>query len=162
MNTWIHIKSLTKKDSHLSTLLKGSSLVMRISDEDYRHAQTIWNYFNLKNMSEYNDLYVKSNVLQLADVFENFRKLCPHYYELDCVHLFTAPGLAWQSSLKMTDQPLKLFTDINMLMFIEKGIRGGICLITKRFSEANNKYVPNFDTSKSIKHIIYLDCNNLY
>ncbi|GBM93472.1 hypothetical protein AVEN_215357-1 [Araneus ventricosus] len=144
-------------DSFESTLT-GSA----ISDEDYRHAQTVWNYFNLKNMGEYHDLYVKCDVLQLDDVFENFRKLCQHYYGLDCVHLFTAPGLAWQSSLKATDQPLELFTDINMHMFVEKGIRGGISVITKRFSQANNKYLPNFDASKSIKHIIYLDCNNLY
>ncbi|GBL96873.1 hypothetical protein AVEN_118984-1, partial [Araneus ventricosus] len=144
-------------DSFESTII-GSG----ISDEDYRHAQTVWNYFNLKNMGEYHDLYVKCDVLQLADVSENFRKLCQHYYGLDCVHLFMAPGLAWQSSLKMTDQPLELFTDINMHMFIEKGIRGGISVITKRFSQANNKYHPNFDASKSIKHIIYLDCNNLY
>ncbi|GBO29059.1 hypothetical protein AVEN_122502-1 [Araneus ventricosus] len=133
-----------------------------ISNEDYRHAQTVWNYFSLKNMGEYHDLYVKCDVLQLADVFENFRKLCQPYYGLVCVHLFTTPGLAWQSSLKMTDQPLELFTDINMHMFVEKGIRGGISVITKRFSQANNKYLPNFDASKSIKHIIYLDCNNLY
>ncbi|GBN22535.1 hypothetical protein AVEN_268168-1, partial [Araneus ventricosus] len=144
-------------DSFESTLT-GSG----ISDEDYRHAQTVWNYFNLKNMGEYHDLYVKCDVLQLADVSENFRKLCQHYYGLDCVHLFTSPRLAWQSSLKMTDQPLELFTDINMHMFVEKGIRGGISVITKRFSQANNKYLPNFDASKSIKHIIYLDCNNLY
>ncbi|GBM47569.1 hypothetical protein AVEN_90276-1 [Araneus ventricosus] len=148
---------LPSNDSFESTLT-GSG----ISDEDYRHAQTVWNYFNLKNMGEYFDLYVKCDVLQLADVFENFRKLCQHYYGLDCVHLFTAPGLAWQSNLKMTDQPLELFTDINMHMFVEKGIRGGISVITKRFSQANNKYLPNFDASKSIKHIIYLDCNNLY
>ncbi|GBM55757.1 hypothetical protein AVEN_190342-1 [Araneus ventricosus] len=120
-----------------------------ISDEDYRHAQTVWNYFNLKKMGEYHDLYVKCDVLQLADVLENFRKLCQYYYGLDCVHLFTAPGLAWQSSLKMTDQPLELFTDINMHMFIEKGIRGGISVITKRFSQANNKYLPNFDAARA-------------
>ncbi|GBN91892.1 hypothetical protein AVEN_35644-1 [Araneus ventricosus] len=144
-------------DSFESTLT-GSG----ISDEDYRHAQTVWNYFNLKNLGEYHDLYIKCDVLQLADAFENFRKLCQDYYGLDCVHLFTAPGLPWQSSLKMTDQPLELFTDINIHMFVEKGIRGGISVITKRFSQANNKYLPNFDASKSIKHIIYLDCNNLY
>ncbi|CAL1294548.1 unnamed protein product [Larinioides sclopetarius] len=140
------------------SILTGSG----ISVDDYRHAQSVWNYFHLKNMGDYHDLYVKSDVLQLADVFENFRKLCQIYYGLDCVHLFTAPGLAWQSSLKMTDQPLELFTDINMHLFIEQGIRGGISVITKRFSEANNKYLPTFDMSKSMKHIIYLDCNNLY
>ncbi|CAL1297347.1 unnamed protein product [Larinioides sclopetarius] len=92
------------------SILTGSG----ISVDDYRHAQSVWDYFHLKNMGDYHDLYVKSDVLQLADVFENFRKLCQIYYGLDCVHLFTAPGLAWQSSLKMTDQPLELFTDINI------------------------------------------------
>ena len=97
-----------------------------ISDEDYKHAQNVWNKFNLKNMGEYHDLYLASDILLLADVFENFRKTCLKYYKLDPCHYFTSPGLSWDAMLKMTDIKLELMTDIDMFQFIEKGMRGGI------------------------------------
>ena len=97
-----------------------------ISDEDYKHAENVWNTFNLTSMGEYHDLYLKSDILLLADVFESFRKTCLKYYKLDPCHYFTSPGLSWDAMLKMTNFRLELMTDIDMFQFIEKGMRGGI------------------------------------
>ena len=133
-----------------------------ISDEDYNHAKNVWNTFNLKTMGEYHDLYLKSDILLLADVLENFRKTCLQYYKLDPCHYFTSPGLSWDAMLKMTDIKLELMTDIDMFQFIEKGMRGGISYIANRYGEANNKYMKEYDEKAPSKYIMYLDANNLY
>ena len=133
-----------------------------ITHEQYNHAQTVWNTFDLKTMGDYHDLYLKSDTLLLADIFENFRKTCLQYYKLDPCHYFSSPGLSWDAMLKMTKIKLELITDIDMFQFIEKGLRGGTSYIANRFSEANNKYMENFDENKPSKYIMYLDANNLY
>ena len=133
-----------------------------ISDEQYKHAQNVWDTFNLKTMGDYHDLYLKSDILLLADVFENFRKTCLQYYKLDPCHYFTSPGLSWDAMLKMTDIKLELITDIDMYQFIEKGMRGGISYIANRYGKANNKYMKNYDEKAPSKYIMYLDANNLY
>ena len=133
-----------------------------ISDEDYNHAKDVWNTFNLKTMGEYHDLYLKSDILLLSDVFENFRKTCMQYYKLDPCHYFTSPGLSWDAMLKMTDIKLELMTDIDMFQFIEKGMRGGISYIANRYGKANNKYMKDYNKDKPSKYIMYLDANNLY
>ncbi|XP_068704228.1 uncharacterized protein [Montipora foliosa] len=133
-----------------------------ISDEDYTHAQNVWNTFSLKNMGEYHDLYLKSDILLLADVFENFRKTCLQYYKLDPCHYFTSPGLSWDAMLKMTKMQLKLMTDIDMFQFIEKDMQGGTSYITNRYGEANNRYMKTYDNKAPSKYITYLDANNLY
>ena len=101
-----------------------------ISDEDYEHAQKVWDVFEIKNLGEYYDLYVQSDTLLLADVYENFRSLCFDKYELDPVYFVSAPGLAWQACLKNTGVKLELLTDYDMTLMIERGIRGGICQAT--------------------------------
>ena len=133
-----------------------------ISNEDYQHAQNIWEVFKLNNMGEYHDLYLKSDILLLADIFENFRRTCLEYYKLDPCHYFTSPGLSWDAMLKMTDIKLELMTNIDMFQFIEKGLRGGISYIANRYGKANNKYMKEYDKNIPSKYIMYLDANNLY
>ena len=113
-------------------------------------------------MGEYHNLYLTSDVLLLADVFENFRKTCLEYYKLDPCHYFTSPGLSWDAMLKMTDIKLELMTVIDMFQFIEKGLRGGISYIANRYGKANNKYMKEYDEKAPSKYIMYLDANNLY
>lgn len=133
-----------------------------ISLDDYAHAQHVWESFGLRHLGDYHDLYVKSDVLLLADIFQNFRQLCLSFYKLDPAHVYTAPGLAWQAALRMSGVTLELFTDPDMYLFVEKGIRGGIAMISKRHSQANNRYMASYDPSKASKYIMYLDANNLY
>ena len=133
-----------------------------ISEDAYSRAENVWNTFNLQNMGEYHDLYLKTDILLLTDVFENFRKTCLTYYKLDPLHYITSPGLAWDAMLKMTKINLELITDIDMQLFIEKGLRGGLSYIAHRHAEANNKYTRNYDPDKPSSYIMYLDANNLY
>ena len=107
-----------------------------ITDADYMHPKRVCKEFEVKNLGEYHDL--KSDTLLLADVFENFRKMCLKIYHLDPAKLLSAPGLAWQGALKKTKVKLELSTDIDMLIMVEKGIRGGICHAIHRYAKANN------------------------
>ena len=158
MDSFKKFKSqLPKKEDFYSILNEKD-----ISNEDYQHVQNVWNTFNLKNMGDYHDLYLKSDILLLVDVFENFRKTCLEYYKLDPCHYFTSPGLSWDAMLKMTDIKLELITDIDMFQFIEKGMRGGISYIANRYGKANNKYMKDHNKDEPSKYIMYLDANNLY
>ena len=99
----------------------------------------------------------------MADVFENFREICIKNYKLDPAHYYTAPGLAWDAALKVTEAKLELLSDIDMLLMLEKGTRGGVSMISNRYGKANNKYmVDRFVASELSKYIAYLDANNLY
>ena len=133
-----------------------------INDEEYQHALNVWNTFNCQNIRDYHNLYLKSDVLLLADVFENFRSTCLKHYNLDPPHYYTSPGLAWDACLKETKQELQLLHDYDMLMMFEKGTRGGISHISKRYAEANNHYMDTYDPDKPSSFIQYLDANNLY
>ena len=134
-----------------------------ISEKDYKHACNVWNTFKMKTFKDYHKLYNETDVLLLADVFENFRNLCLKIYRLDPVYYYTAPGLAWNACLKMTNINLELLSDPNMLLMFEKGIRGGVSIISNRYGEANNKYMgKSFNKNKLSKYLMYLDANNLY
>ena len=103
-------------------------------------------------------MYVQCNTFLLADVFENFRNKCIEIYEPDPAHFLSAPGLAWQACLKKT----KVELYIDMLLKIEKVIRGGICQAIHRDAKANNKYMKNFNKDVISSYLMYLDANNLY
>ena len=134
-----------------------------ITKTDYKHAWNIWNTFKMKTFKEYHELYNVTDVLLLADVFENFRENSLKTYGLDPVYYFTAPGLVWDACLKITDVELELLSNPDMLLMFEKGIRGGISIISNRYGEANNKYMgQGFKKSELIKYLMYLDANNLY
>ena len=133
-----------------------------ISDDDYQHAIQVWNTFKCKSIKDYHNLYLKSDVLLLSDVFENFRKTCLKHYKLDPAQYYTSPGLAWDACLKETGQHLELLHDYDKLMMFERGIRGGITHISKRYAEANNKYMKDYNPNEESTFIQYLDANNLY
>ena len=134
-----------------------------ISDEDYLHAQEVWKVFNCQTFSDYHNIYNVSDVLILADLFENFRNVCNENYGLDPAHYYTSPGLAWDAALKKTNISLELLSDFNMILMIKKGIRGGISMILNRCGTSNNKYMgDSYDESKELTYIQYLDANNLY
>ena len=133
-----------------------------ISDKGYLHAQKVWGEFGIRNLGEYHDLYVQTDTLLLADVYEKFRDKCIEIYGLDPSYFLSAPGLAWQACLKVTNVNLELLTDVDMLLMIESGIRGGMCQSIHRYAKANNKYMNNYDKSIKSSYLMYLDANNLY
>ena len=133
-----------------------------ISDSDYAHAQNVWKTFGCKSMKDYHDLYLKTDVLLLADVMTEFRRTCKKAYGLDALHHYTSPGLAWSAMLKYTGVSLDLISDPDMYLMVEKGIRGGISTIIKRYAKSNNKYVEGYDKESESVFIPYLDANNLY
>lgn len=135
-----------------------------ISDDDYEHAQTVFRDAGCRNIGDYNDLYLATDVLILADVFENFRSICikPEVYGLDPAHYFTLPGFSWDAMLKFTEVELELLSDLKMVNFVNKGIRGGLSQCSLRYAKANNKYMDNYDNNVESSYLIYLDVNNLY
>ncbi|KAK3108933.1 hypothetical protein FSP39_019099 [Pinctada imbricata] len=133
-----------------------------ISDDDYKHVHNVWDTMNINNLGEYHDLYLKTDVLLLADCFEQFRDMCQKHYKLDPCHFYTCPGLAWSAALKMTKCKLDLLTDPDMYLFFEKGIRGGISVISKKYAKANNKSAPDYNQNSPTSFIHYVDANNLY
>ena len=159
MDTWERFDetSLPNKESFYSNLNMEN-----IDDIDYRHGNNVFKRFKLKNLGEYHDLYVQSDTLLLADVFENFRKTCLKVYELDPAHFLSLPGLAWQACLKKTSIELESLMDYDMLLMVEEGIRGGICHVIHRYAKASNKYLNNYDKNEESSYIQYLNANNLY
>lgn len=134
-----------------------------VTDEMYEHAHTVWNEFNVKTLGEYSDIYLKTDVLILCDIFESFRKLCMETYDLDPAYYYTVPGLAFHAMLKYTGIELELLKDMDMLLMVEKGIRGGITQCIKRYSVANNKDLSDsYNIAKPSNYLWYIDANNLY
>ena len=157
MDSWDKFKEpLPPKEAFYSTLNESG-----ISDEDYQRAQEVWKKYDCKNLGDYHDIYLYSDVTQLADVFQNFRSMCMEYYGLDPANFYTAPGLSWSALLKKTNAQLDLLTDYGMYRFVESGIRGGVCGPSRRYAKANNPLVEH-DTTKPTTYLWYLDANNLY
>ena len=145
MDNWVRFNetSLPNKESFYSNLNMEN-----IKDIYYRHGNNVFKGFKLKNLGEYHDLYVQSDTLLLANVFENFRNTCLEVYELDPAHFLSLTGLAWQVSVKKTNVKLNLLTDYDMLLMVEEGIRGGICHSIQRYAKAYNKYMKNYNKNE--------------
>ncbi len=161
-----YISSFSKFDKRITNLkpkhFKNDLTGEEISESDYKFFLDVCDQFNITTIGEYHDLYLKTDVLLLADVFENFRRTCLEYYELDPVQYISAPGLSWDACLKMTGIKLDLISDVDMHLMIEKGLRGGVSIVTNRKGVANNKYMNNFVKSKPSTYMAYFDANNLY
>ena len=163
MSIWI-VGNITKQETSLPSKEDFySNLNMEnIDDIDYRHGNNVFKRFELENLGYYHDLYVQSDTLLLADVFENLRDMCIKEYELDPAHFLSLPGLTWQACLKKTNIELDLLADYDILLMVEEGIRGGICHSIHRYAKANNKYMKNYRNNEELPYIQYLDANNLY
>ena len=133
-----------------------------ITDKDYTLAHIVFKELKLKNLGDYHDLCVQSVTLLLADVFENFRNKCVEMFEPDPANFLSAPQLSWNTCLKKTGVKSKLITDIDMLLMVDKEIRGGICHAIPRNAKANSKYVKNYDKNIESSYLMYLDANNLH
>ena len=118
--------------------------------------------FEIKNLVEYLDLYLKNNKLLLVHALENFREMCLNIYHLDPTKFFSALGLAWQAALQKMKVKLELLTDIDMLLMVEKIIRRNICHAIHQYANANNKYIKDYDKIKESLYLKYWDVNNLY
>ena len=112
-------------------------------------------------MGDYHDLYLKPH-FAISWVFEKVISRCLKYYWLDPCHYFSSPGLTWDAMLKITGIELELIPDIDIYLFIEKEMRGGISDIHNRYSKANNKFMESYDNKKPSTYNIYLDENDLY
>ena len=159
MSSWDEFNDnrLPSKDKFYSSLNMSG-----ISDKEYEHANKVWDEFRIKNMGEYNDLYLRTDVILLANVSESFREVCMKNYGLDPAHFYTAPGLAWKACLKKTGIRLELLQDPDMLLMFEQGIRGGITQSVHRYASASNSYMKEYDSNKPTNYLQYLDANNLY
>ena len=186
-----YIDSIEKlNETELPNISKFYSTLKQegISEEDYNHVKKVWDYYNCKNLKDYHNLYLKTDVLILADAFEQFRNFFLKHHEIDPCYCFSAPGLTWQCGLKFTGVELELLTDYDMLLMFENGIRGGYSgVLGSRHVKAFNKYTPNYKNGNRIlddnelkeciekikngenlndllkeKFLLYLDANNLY
>ncbi|CAB4017421.1 DNA polymerase-like, partial, partial [Paramuricea clavata] len=153
----LNTEGLPSRDKFYSSLYESE-----VKEEDYQRARKVWNHFGMKTMRDYHDLYLETDVLLLADVFENFRRTCLENYKLDPAHYMSAPSLSWDAFLKQSGEEIELVSDMDMFQFFEKGMRGGISHIAHRHSTANNKYMETYDESSENKYLMYLDANNLY
>ena len=139
-----------------------------VSEEDYEHARSVWREFKIRDLGEYHDLYLKTDVILLANVFEAFRGACTLNYDLAFRGVCTlnydlAPELAWKACLKKTKIKLELLLDPDMLLMFEHGIRGAITQSIHRWARANNPYMgSSYNPDESSKYLQYLDSNNLY
>jgi hypothetical protein len=140
-----------------------------IKDEDYQHAQEVYKKMRCGSFLDYHLLYLKCDVLLLADIFDNFRKTTREFYGLDPANYISAPALAWDAMLlyrKDESEPkieLELISDTTILEIVERAKRGGLTFVgSKRHVKANNHLIGDFDETKPEDYIRYLDANNLY
>lgn len=150
-------KSLPSKDKFFNDLCQRD-----ISEEEYEHAKTVWKLFSCKTLKDYLHVYLLGDVLILADVFENFRTMSLRDYELDPCHYFSGAHFTMDAFLRKCNPEIELLNDVNMYLMFSNCIRGGLSMVCKRVSTANNKYLEKFDPKLPSKYILYIDANNLY
>ena len=157
-------KELPPKECFYSSIKDGKRDKSNghIYEKEYLDLQNFWKELAFNTFIDFHNHYLKKDVLLLAYVFEKFISTCLKNYNLDPSHYFSAPGLSWDAMLKLTKVELEKISDPDLHLFIEKGIRGGISYINKRYSEANNENCPNYDNEKPKRYINYLGMNNLH
>ncbi|KAL4153040.1 hypothetical protein QTP88_000873 [Uroleucon formosanum] len=133
-----------------------------IKDEEYEHAMKVWDHFECKTIGEYSDLYLKIDVLLLADIFENFRDVCMKTYNIDPAYYYTAPGFSFDAILKYTAIKLELLSEYEMLLMFEDGIRGGHTQASMRYAKSNNEKTLDYNQANPKSWLVYQDYNNLY
>ena len=134
-----------------------------ISYKKYSHAKEVWKTFECKTLKDYHMLYLKSDVLILHDCIMNFRKVIYENYKIDMCYHYTTSGLTWDCAFKYTNTKIELIQDVDMFMMFEKMIRGGFSgTLGDRYVKVNNKYLPDYDKTKTQNYIMYFDENNLY
>ena len=161
MNSWdkFNETSLPPKEAFYSSLTNT-----HITDKEYEFAQEVWKRTGCKTLRDYHDIYLKTDVLLLADIFQNFREMAYEKYGLDPLWYYSTPGFAWDALFLMTGQEVELITDQDMYMMVEKGLRGGISMVSRRYAKANNSGMGEgkWNPKKQKSFLLYLDANNLY
>ncbi|XP_015787958.1 uncharacterized protein LOC107364979, partial [Tetranychus urticae] len=132
-----------------------------ISEEIYLRLKQIWVDFECKNLGDFHDIYLQLDVALLTAIFENFRSMSLREFGLDPTHFWSTPGLTWAAAIKFTEAEIDHINDIDMVLMIEKGIRGGISSAMKRHAVANNPLCPEYNEEEPNSFITYLDVNNL-
>ena len=158
MNNFEKFKGQSPNKEKFYSFLTGKKII----DKYFEHVLQVCNKFEMKTMKDYHDLYLKYDVLLSADEFENFRNNSLKNYGLCPSHYLSTQALSWDAMLNMTKVELELISDADMYLSFEKGMRGGVSRVSKRYSKANNKYLKSYDSKQGPKHIIYLDANNLF
>ncbi len=152
-----HVGLPSKQSFYSNSILDG------ISDEGYEHATNVYNKFNCNTFLDYHLLYLKCDVLLLADVFENFRTTCQLTYKLDPLNYISAASLSWDAMMLKTSIEIGLISDIKIMDIMERGKRGGLTFVgSQRYAKANDTYLPDYDKTKESSYLLYLDANNLY
>ncbi|XP_075241649.1 uncharacterized protein LOC142336624 [Convolutriloba macropyga] len=146
---------------HWKNSLKDNSIDITYAELD--QLKKVFREFNCENLKQFLELYLTGDVLQLACWFEELRSVCYKTYSLDCAQFYTASNLSGSACLKVCQPQLELLTDRELLDMTERMIRGGVApVFSSRLERANSPSLPNYDQSKELASIIYIDANNLY
>ena len=148
-------KCLPAKENFYNDLTKED-----ITEEEYTFVHEVWKTFNLENMGQLHDLYMETDVMLLADVFETFRDVSLKNYKLDPAHFTTAPALSWTACLKQTGIQLEIPRDPDMHLLFDRGLTGGISMVANHYARANNPQVDGYNEDKEKSYIGFFDCNN--
>ena len=148
---------LPKHEAFFSTLNNKN-----ISEEEYELVKDIWETFQLRTLKDLLKLYVRQDVLLLADCINFHRSMVRNNYDLECLAYYSAPALSMDAALKMNTMSIDLITDPGQYMFLEKSIRGGLSMASTHYAKANNKYMSSHNPGEKSSYIFHIDVTNLY